>query len=65
MYDQIYTYPDPNKESGEQKEEQMEFGFKDILAMVIAAYQVVFFPLITIMLSMVIIYFLFKLFFRG
>lgn len=65
MYDQIYTYPDPNKEPEEKKEEKLEFGFKDIFAMVIAAYQVVLVPLITIMLSMVILYLLFKLFFRG
>lgn len=65
MYDQIYTYPDPKKESGEKKDEKLDFSFKDLVAMVIAAYQVVFVPLITLMLSMVILYFLFKLLYGG
>lgn len=60
MYDQIYTYPN-DKKNNEEKEEKIKFGFKDIIAMIIAAYQIVLVPFAIVILVMVILYFLFSL----
>ncbi len=63
MYDQIYTYSDKDKknESEGVQEEKIKFGFKDILAMTIAAYQVVLIPFSIVILAMIILYLLFSL----
>lgn len=60
MYDKVYTYSDPAKEKKEETEE-IKFGFKDIVAMTIAAYQIIFFPFIIFVLSLLILFFIFKL----
>ena len=63
MYDQIYTYSEPGKEP-EKQEEDLKLGFKDILALIIAAYQVVLVPFAILSLSLIIMYFIFKLIFN-
>lgn len=60
MYDKVYTYPDPAKEKTEETGE-IKFGFKDIIAMTIAAYQIIFFPFIVFVLSLMILFFILKL----
>ena len=63
MYDQVYTYPDSdNNDNKEDKNEKQDFGFKDILAMIIAAYQVVFVPFSIMILGIVAMFLLLKLF---
>ena len=59
MYDQIYTYSDPEKQ--DEKKKKVEFSFKDILAMTIAAYQILFIPIAIIGLAIIILYLLFGL----
>lgn len=61
MYDKIYTYPEPGKEPQKQDDEKIKLGFKDILALIIAAYEVVLVPFAILVLSFIILYFLFKL----
>lgn len=56
MYDQTYTYSDPEKQ--DEKKKKVDYSFKDILAMTIAAYQVLFVPIAIIGLAIVIIYLL-------
>lgn len=64
MYDKIYTYPDSNNQESNNKE-KMKFGFKDILAMTIAAYQVILVPFSIFALTMVILFFVLKLILGG
>ncbi|AZR73686.1 hypothetical protein BBF96_10010 [Anoxybacter fermentans] len=64
MYDKVYTYPDPDKKEKEKKG-KVNFGFKDILAMTIAAYQIIFVPFAIIALTMVALFLLFKLLFGS
>ncbi len=59
MYDEIYTYPDNKK--NEDKTEKMKFGFKDIFAMTIAAYQILAVPMGIMILVFIILYLLMKL----
>ena len=59
MYDKIYTYSDPEKQ--DEKKKKAEFSFKDILAMTIAAYQILFVPIAIIGLAIIILYLLFGL----
>lgn len=59
MYDQIYTYP--NKDNKPEEEEKIKFGLKDIFAMTIAAYQIIFVPMAIVILGLVILYLLFSL----
>lgn len=61
MYDKIYTYPEPGKQLEQQDDEKVKLGFKDILALIIAAYQVVLVPFAILVLSFVILFLLFKL----
>lgn len=59
MYDKVYTYPDPEKQG--EKKKKVEYSFKDIFAMTIAAYQVLFVPIAIMGLAVVILYLLFDL----
>lgn len=60
MYDKVYTYTDPEKQ-GEKKKKKVEYSFKDIFAMTIAAYQVLFVPIAIMGLAVVILYLIFDL----
>lgn len=65
MYDQVYTYPDDDNNKKEDKNEKQDIGFKDIIAMVIAAYQVVFVPFSIVVLGIVALFLLLKIFLGG
>lgn len=56
---------DQNAESGGDEEEMPKFGWRDILAMCIAAYQLLFPILFALIGAMLLTWLLFKWFFKG
>lgn len=59
--------PDADGESGgtDEEEELPKFGWKDVLAMSIAAYQIIFPILLALIGAMLLVWLLFKWWFKG